>query len=106
MEHSVAIVIVVALFTILTRAIPFLLLGGKKEIPPAIQYLGRVLPPAIMAILVVYCLKGINFTVGSRGIPELLSVVLVAVLHLWKRNTLLSIGVGTIFYMISVQVIF
>lgn len=106
MRNSVMIIIVVALCTVLTRAVPFLLLGGRKEIPPAIQYLGKFLPPAIMAILVVYCLKGINIAVGSRGVPELLSVALVAALHFWKKNTLLSIGIGTIFYMILVQVVF
>ena len=100
------IISIVALCTIITRAIPFLILGNKKELPEIIQYLGRVLPSAIMMILVVYCLKGIDFLQGSRGIPEILSVVLVVVIHLWKKNTLLSIGTGTICYMFLVQVVF
>ena len=106
MEHSIAILVVVAFCTLLTRALPFWLLGGKSELPPTVKYLGKVLPPAIMAILVVYCLKGVNVLEGSRGIPELLAIVLVVLLHLWKRNTLLSIGAGTVFYMILVQFVF
>lgn len=106
MEHAIAIIGVVALCTLLTRALPFWILGGKKEIPQTIQYLGKVLPPAIMIILVIYCLKSVNILVGSRGIPELLAIGLVVILHLWKKNTLLSIGAGTVFYMILVQVVF
>lgn len=106
MEHSIAIISVVAICTLLTRALPFWVLGGKKEVPDAVKYLGKVLPPAIMAILVVYCLKEINIFAGSRGIPEFLAIALVVMLHLWKRNTLLSIGAGTVFYMILVQVVF
>ena len=106
MEHSIAIVAVVAICTLLTRALPFMLLGRKRELPSTIKYLGKVLPPAIMIILVVYCLKGINVFEGSRGIPELLGVTSVVILHLWKRNTLLSIGVGTVIYMLLVQFVF
>lgn len=106
MEHAIAIIGVVALCTLLTRALPFWILGGKKEIPATIKYLGKVLPPAIMIILVIYCLKSVNILVGSRGIPEFLAIGLVVILHLWKKNTLLSIGAGTVFYMILVQVVF
>jgi branched-subunit amino acid transport protein AzlD len=105
MEHSLEIVFVVAICTVLTRALPFLALGGKKDIPPTIKYLGKVLPAGIMAILVVYCLKGIQFMKGNRGIPEILGVLIVISLHLWKRNTLLSIGGGTIGYMILLHII-
>ena len=106
MEHAVAIIGVVALCTMLTRALPFWLLGGKKEVPQTVKYLGKVLPPAIMVILVIYCLKSVNICVGSRGIPEFLAIGVVTILHLWKKNTLLSIGAGTVFYMILVQVVF
>lgn len=102
MEHTIGIIGVVALCTFLTRALPFLVFGGKKEVSPVIQYLGKVLPPAIMIILVVYCLKGVDIFAGSRGIPEFLAIAVVAILHLWKKNTLLSIGAGTIFYMFMV----
>lgn len=104
--HTLEIIIVVSLCTILLRALPFLIFGGKKEVPQTVQYLGRVLPPAIMAVLVIYCLRGISFTQGNRGIPEILSVLAVAILHLWKKNILLSIGLGTICYMILVQGVF
>lgn len=106
MEHSIAIICTVAICTLLTRALPFWILGGRKEVPPTVKYLGKALPPAIMAILVVYCLKGVNIFVGSRGIPEFLGIATVVLLHLWKRNTLLSIGVGTVFYMVLVQGVF
>lgn len=102
MEHTIGIILVVAICTFATRALPFLIFGGKKEVSPVIQYLGKVLPPAIMIILVVYCLKGVDFFTGSRGIPELVAIAVVALLHIWKKNTLLSIGAGTILYMLMV----
>ena len=106
MSHSVAIIAVAAVVTLFIRAIPFVIFGGKREVPETITYLGKVLPPAIMVILVIYFVKGINFFAGSRGIPELLSIAVVAGLHIWKKNTLLSIAVGTVLYMILVQVVF
>lgn len=106
MGHSIAIISVVAICTLLTRALPFWLLGGKREVPPVVKYLGRVLPPAIMTILVVYCLKGVNILEGNRGLPEFFAIALVVALHLWKKNTLLSIGAGTVFYMVLVQFVF
>lgn len=106
MEHGIAIIIVVALCTFLTRVLPFWLFGGTKELPLTVQYLGKVLPPAIMIILVIYCLKTVNIFAGNRGIPEFLAIGLVAALHIWKKNTLLSIGAGTAFYMLLVQVVF
>lgn len=102
MGHTVAIIMCVAVCTLLTRALPFWIFGGKKEVSPIIQYLGRVLPSAIMTILVVYCLKDVSIFEGSRGFPEFAAILVVVVLHLWRRNTLLSIGVGTVFYMLMV----
>ena len=104
MLHSIGIIAVAAIVTLFIRAIPFVLFGGKREVPVTVTYLGKVLPPAIMVILVVYCVKGINLMVGNHGIPELLSIAVFA--SLWKRNTLLSIAVGTVLYMILVQVVF
>lgn len=106
MEHSIAIIFVVAICTLLTRALPFWVLGGKRELPSTVKYLGKVLPPAIMTILVVYCVKSVNIFQAPGGIPELLGIMTVVILHLWKRNTLLSIGAGTVFYMILVQFVF
>ena len=99
-------VIVCALCTQVTRWLPFLLFGGKKELPKLVRYLGVVLPAAIMAVLVVYCLKGITPLAYPYGLPELLIVALVVVLHAWKGNTLLSIGAGTACYMVLVQAVF
>ena len=106
MLHSVAIIAVAAIVTLIIRAVPFVAFGGKREVPATVTYLGKVLPPAIMVILVIYCVKGINLFTSSHGIPELLSIAVVALLHIWKKNTLLSIAVGTILYMILVQVVF
>lgn len=106
MEHAIAVLIVVALCTVLTRALPFIILSGKKKLPDTVKYLGNVLPAAIMVILVVYCLRGISFIDGNHGLPEMLAVIIVALLHIWKRNTLLSIAVGTAAYMFFVQIVF
>ena len=104
--HAIGIIAVVAVFTYLTRAAAFLLFGGKRAVPPAVRYLGIVLPAAIIAILVIYCLKGIQPLTWPHGLPELIGVACVALLHLWKRNNLLSIGAGTVIYMLLVQFIF
>ena len=106
MLHSIEIIAVAAIVTFIIRAIPFVAFGGKREVPVTVTYLGKVLPPAIMVILVIYCIKGIHLLSGSHGIPELLSIAVVTALHVWKRNTLLSIAVGAILYMILVQVVF
>ena len=104
--HSIWIIVVAALVTAATRFLPFLIFGGGKKTPDIIVYLGKVLPYAIMGMLVVYCLKDVDFLAAPHGAPELISCVAVAVLHIWKRNTLLSIGFGTVFYMILVQLVF
>ena len=84
----------------------FLIFREGKKTPALLTYLGKVLPFAIMGMLVVYCLKGIRLTEAPYGIPELLSCTIVAGLHIWKRNTLLSIGLGTLTYMLLVQLVF
>lgn len=104
--HSVLIITVVALVTAALRFLPFLIFGEGKSTPPLVSYLGQVLPYAIMGMLVVYCLKDVQLLSGSFGFPEILSCAVVTVLHIRKRNTLLSIGVGTVFYMLLVQLIF
>ena len=104
--YSAVLVAVIVAVTQLTRFLPFLLFGGKKQPPKAVLYLGRVLPCAIMGMLVVYCLRNVTPLVAPYGIPELIGVVLAVVLHVWKRNTLLSIGVSTVAYMVLVQAVF
>lgn len=104
--HSLAIVGVVAVCTILTRAFPFLVFGGRKEISGTVRYLGAVLPASIMAVLVVYCMRNMDFTAVSHFAPSLTAGILVVGLHLWKKNILLSIGAGTVCYMVLVQTLF
>ena len=106
MKHDMLIVLVAVLVTAFTRFLPFAIFRGDKPTPKPILYLGKVLPFAIMGMLVVYCLKDISFLAPPYGIPELLGCLCVAALHLWKRNTLLSIGGGTVFYMLLIQLVF
>ncbi len=103
---SFLIILLVALTTFATRVAPFLIFPKGKEIPRTIQYLGKVLTPAIIGMLVVYCLRNTAILSAPHGIPELIAVVVVALLHIWKRNNLLSIGVGTVLYMVLIQTVF
>ena len=96
----------VILGTVLTRFIPFLVFPAGKPTPKYIQYLGKVLPAAVFGLLVVYCLRNVDLFAGSHGIPEFLAILVVVVLHLWKRQMLLSIAGGTVCYMLLVQFIF
>ena len=104
--HDMILIVVCTLVTIFTRFLPFLIFNEHRKTPELVVYLGKVLPCAIMGMLVVYCLKDVGVLQFPHGIPELLGIAVVALLHLWKRNTLLSIGVGTVFYMILVQLVF
>ena len=104
--YILSMVAVAALVTAGLRFAPFLIFGKGRRTPPIITYLGKVLPFAIMGMLVVYCMKDVSFLSTPFGIPELLGCAIVALLHIWKRNTLLSIGVGTAAYMIMIQFIF
>ena len=90
----------------LTRWLPFLLFPENKTPPKVVQYLGRVLPPATMGLLVVYCLKGVQWTAAPHGAPELIAIAAVVLLHRWKGNVLLSIAGGTALYMLLVQLVF
>ena len=103
-EHSLLLIAVMATVTIFLRFLPFVLF--TKNTPKPILYLGEVLPAAIMAMLVVYCLKSTDFIGHYHGLPEIIAVFLVVVLHKWKHNTLLSILGGTICYMVLIQNIF
>ncbi|MBQ4557366.1 MAG: AzlD domain-containing protein [Clostridia bacterium] len=103
--HSVLLVAVVSAVTIAIRFLPFLVFSGR-ETPAFITYLGKVLPYAVMGMLCVYCLREISFVSAPFGIPELVSVAAVVLLHLWRRNTLISIIGGTVCYMLLVQLVF
>ena len=101
------IVAAAAAMTILTRAFPFLMFGrGEKPIPQAVVYLGKILPAAVIAILVVYCFRNLQPLAWPHGLPELLASAVVVVVHVWKRSNLLSIALGTGVYMVLVQVVF
>ena len=106
MNHAVLVIAVTALVTMFLRFVPFLLFGVKKETPAYISYLGRLLPYAVMAMLVVYCLRNISFLSAPFGVPELISCAVVALLHVWKRSSILSILGGTACYMLLVQLVF
>ena len=92
--------------TMLTRFLPFLVFRPKRPTPRYIQYLGRVLPGAIFAMLIIYCLRDVSLLQGSHGLPELMAIAVTVGLHLWKRQMLLSIAGGTICYMLQVQFVF
>lgn len=104
--HAALTVAVAALVTAGLRFLPFLIFGENRQTPPLITYLSQVLPYAIMGMLVVYCLKDVPLTAAPFGIPEAIGCAVVALLHVWKRSTLLSIGAGTVCYMLLVQLVF
>ena len=104
--ETLGIILAVAAGTQLTRWLPFWLFPEKKQPPAVVTYLGRVLPPAMMGLLVVYCLKGVSWLSAPHGAPELLAIAAVVALHTWKRNVLLSIAGGTALYMLLVQTVF
>ena len=103
---SLIMIAAIAIATFATRAASFLVFPKGKEIPPKVVFIGKVLPPAIIGMLVVYGLRSTSVLAYPYGIPELIAGLTVVILHLWKRNIFLSIGAGTILYMILVQTIF
>ena len=104
--RTLLLILVVAAVTALTRFLPFLIFRGEKKTPEYILWLGKVLPCAIMGMLVVYCLKGMSFTSFPFGLPEIIACAAVVLLYVWKRSSLLSLGLGTVLYMVLVQVVF
>jgi len=104
--YAWSVVGVTAAVTALIRFLPFIVFNGNRQTPAVIQKLGRVLPYAVMGMLVVYCLKGTSFTSIGGFVPQLIACLVVAALYIWRRNTLLSIVCGTVCYMVLVQVVF
>lgn len=100
------IVAVIAVITAAIRFLPFVIWNGSKQTPNIINKLGNVLPFAVIGMLVVYCLKEVDITTASGFVPSLCACLIVAVLYVWKRNTLISIIAGTVCYMILVQMVF
>ena len=103
---AAAAIVVMAAVTFLTRFLPFLLFDRGESPPRIVLYLGRVLPPAVIAMLIIYCLRGVSFASPAGWVPQLVCVAVVVALHLWKHNNLLSIFGGTVLYMVLVQTVF
>lgn len=102
----IATVLVIMAATMLTRFLAFLVFPPGRETPAFVRYLGNVLPAAAMAMLVIYCYKGVDLTSGNHGAPELLAGLAVVLAHKWKHSMLLSIGGGTVFYLFLIHVVF
>lgn len=105
-NHAMVIILVMGLVTFATRLLPVLIFGRGKKVPDYIMYLGKVVPYTAMGLLIVYCLKDVSIFGESHAIPEIIALAIVSGTYLWKRNTILSVVVGTIAYMIMVQLIF
>lgn len=104
--QTLIMILVIAFGTMVTRFTPFLMFPEGKETPKTVVYLGNVLPPAMIGLLIIYCLKDVSLPVSPHGIPEVLAILFIVVLHKWKSNVLLSIGGGTLLYMVLVQLVF
>ena len=104
--HMLITITLIALTTIALRFLPFWIFPPSKQPPALITYLGKVLPRAAIALLVVYALKDVSIVTSPHGIPELVAILAIVVVHVFKRNTLLSIATGTILYMMMVQLVF
>lgn len=103
-SYIVIAIVIIAVITLLTRALPFIAFG-KRELPSWVNYLGKVLPPAIMVVLVCYCLKGMTFSTLHGFLPEIIACLITAGVHFYKKNMYLSIIVGTICYMVLIRLI-
>ena len=100
------IIAVVSAVTIFTRALPFLFFAGNRQPSKYILYIGNILPPAVMAMLLLYSIRAVTPQIYPYGLPEVISIAVVILLHVWKRNNLVSILCGTLCYMVLVQVVF
>ena len=106
LQQQIITISMCVLATMFTRFLPFAVFSSKRPTPRFIQYLGKVLPGAIFAMLVIYCLRNVSVSQGNHGLPELVGISVTVCLHLWKRQMLLSIAGGTICYMLLVQLVF
>lgn len=104
--QTIIIICMVTLGTVITRFLPFVLFPDNKQRHPYITYLGKVLPYSVIGLLVVYCLKDVSFMVPSFWLPKAIAIICIVFLHSWKENVLLSIGAGTVIYMLLVQFVF
>ena len=104
--HAALLVAVMAIVTMLLRFLPFLIFGGDRKTPPYILYLGKVLPEAVIGMLVIYCLREVSVTEMPFGLPELFAGAATVLLQVWRRNSVLSILGGTILYMLLIHFVF
>lgn len=104
--ESIIIICMAIIATMATRFLPFCIFSSDKPTPKYVQYLGKVLPSAALGMLVIYCFKDVSIMEGNHAVPELISAAVVVLLHLWKRQMLISIAGGTVLYMILVQFVF
>lgn len=105
-EQQIITIGLCVLGTMTTRFLPFIIFSENRETPAFIQYIGKYLPSAVFGMLVIYCLKNVNFIHGNHGVPELISIFVTGILHIWKRQMLISIAGGTICYMLLMQFVF
>lgn len=105
-SQTFIMIFAIAFGAMITRFLPFVLFPENREVPQYITYLGKTLPPAMMGLLVVYSLKNVSMIKNPFGIPELIAILIILVLHRWKGNVLVSIGCGTAIYMFLVQMVF
>lgn len=104
-SHSILLIVITALITFATRALPFIIFHGERQMPDFIRRIADRLPPAIIAVLVIYCLKDALFQISTTAAASAIALITVILLHLWKRNTLLSIAVGTVVYMVCIHIL-
>ena len=105
-RHAMLVILVMGIATLATRILPVLIFGRNRNVPEFILYLGRVVPYTAMGLLIVYCLKDVSVFSGSHALPEIIALAVVGGSYLWKRNSILSVVVGTVVYMILVQSVF
>lgn len=102
-QQALAIIVILAIGTAITRFLPFIFFPNAESAPKYIHYLGKMLPAAAISLLVVYSFRDVEILSSPHGIPEAISIAVVAALHIWRKNTLLSIAAGTVLYMLLVQ---
>ena len=105
-NHTALVILIMGLVTLATRLLPVQIFGRGEKVPDYILYLGKVVPFTAMGLLIVYCLKDVSVVESPHGLPELISLAIVSGTYLWKRNTILSVVIGTVVYMMLVQMVF
>ena len=105
-RHAAIVILVMGLMTLATRIVPVLIFGRGEKVPEYILYLGRVVPYTAMGLLIVYCLRDVPVLESPHALPEAISLAVVCLTYIWKRNTIFSVVIGTALYMFLVQVVF